>query len=159
MSAPPSSCLVRSWPSHFLRHQWFCGNRRVRRATAHRKIVADHHHRAAIDLGAAEHAVRRCQLLEFALFVVFTDAGDGADLVEAAPVRQLVDALTNGEPALVTLSLDLVNASHLAREGFAPREVVELRLPDHPHPPSLSYYYCAPARRSIFAPAGWQKCH
>jgi hypothetical protein len=34
------------------------------------------------------------------------------------------------------LPLDLVNASHLARERFAPGEVVELRLPVHSYPPS-----------------------
>jgi hypothetical protein len=34
------------------------------------------------------------------------------------------------------LPLDLVNASHLARERFAPGEVVELRLPGHSYPPS-----------------------
>jgi hypothetical protein len=34
------------------------------------------------------------------------------------------------------LTLDLVNASHLPRECFAPGEVVELRLPVHSYPPS-----------------------
>ena len=51
-------------------------------------------------------------------------------------VDQFVDALANGEPALVALPLDLVNASHLARERFAPGEVVEFRLPVHSYPPS-----------------------
>jgi hypothetical protein len=34
------------------------------------------------------------------------------------------------------LALDLVNASNLARERFAPSELVELRLPVHSYPPS-----------------------
>jgi hypothetical protein len=34
------------------------------------------------------------------------------------------------------LTLDLVSAPHLARERFAPREIVELRLPVHSYPPS-----------------------
>jgi hypothetical protein len=34
------------------------------------------------------------------------------------------------------LPLDLVNAAHLAREVFAPGEVVEFRLPVHSDPPS-----------------------
>jgi hypothetical protein len=34
------------------------------------------------------------------------------------------------------LPLDLLNAAHLAREGFAPSEVVEFGLPDHSSPPS-----------------------
>ena len=75
-------------------------------------------------------------MLEFALFVVFADAGDRADLMKGLLIGDLVDTLTNGEPALVALSLDLVNASHLARERFAPGEVVELRLPVHSYPPS-----------------------
>ena len=56
--------------------------------------------------------------------------------MKAFLIDQLVDALANGEPALVALPLDLVNASHLAREGFAPSELVELRLPIHSDPPS-----------------------
>ena len=51
-------------------------------------------------------------------------------------VNDPVDALANGEPALVMLTLDLVNASHLPRERFAPGEVVEFRLPVHSYPPS-----------------------
>jgi hypothetical protein len=65
------------------------------------------------------------------MLVIFGNTGNSADLVEAPGINQLVDALANGEPALVTLSLDLVNASHLARECFAPGEVVEFRLPVH----------------------------
>ncbi len=72
---------------------------------------------------------------EFAVLVIFGDAGNRADLVEAFLIDQPVDALANGEPALVALPLDLVNASHLARERFAPGEVVELRLPIHSCPP------------------------
>src|SRR5258705_39278 len=107
-----------------------------RRAAAHRKIIADHHDGAAVDPGAAEYAVSRRQVLEFAVLVILADAGDRADLVKSLLIDQSIDALTNGEPALVALSLDLVNASHLARERFAPGEVVELRLPVHSSPPS-----------------------
>jgi len=70
------------------------------------------------------------------VLVIFADPRDRADLVKAFCIDQLVDALANGEPALVALPLDLVNASHLARERFAPGEVVEFRLPVHAHPPS-----------------------
>jgi hypothetical protein len=34
------------------------------------------------------------------------------------------------------LPLDLLNAAHLARERFAPSELVEFGLPDHSSPPS-----------------------
>src|SRR5205823_11566860 len=121
---------------HFLGHQRLGRYRGVSRAAAHGEIVTDHDHGAAVDLAAAEHAVGRRQVLEFAVFVVLGDAGNRADLVEGILVDQSVDALTNGEPALVMLALDLVNASHLARERFAPSELVELRLPVHSYPPS-----------------------
>ena len=121
---------------HLLRHQRLGGDRCIGRAAAHGEIVADHHHGAAVDPGAAEHAVRRRQVLELVALVVFGDAGDGTDFVEAVLVDELVDALTNREPALVALPLDLVNASHLPRERFAPGEVVEFRLPVHSLPPS-----------------------
>ena len=121
---------------HLFGHQRLGRDRGVGRTAAHGEIVADHHHGAAVDLAAAEHAVGRRQVLEFAVFVVFGDAGDGADLVEGILVDQSVDTLANRKPPLVMLALDLVNASHLARERFAPGEVVEFRLPVHSYPPS-----------------------
>jgi hypothetical protein len=75
-------------------------------------------------------------MLQLVVFVIFGDPGNGADLVEGIIVDQFVDTLANGKPALVTLSLDLVNAPHLPRERFAPGEVVEFRLPIHSFPPS-----------------------
>ena len=70
------------------------------------------------------------------MLVIFGDTGNRADLVEAFRIDQSVDALADGEPALVALPLDLVNASHLPRERFAPGEVVEFRLPVHSCPPA-----------------------
>src|SRR6266700_2468091 len=63
------------------------------------------------------------------------DPSNRADLVKAVGIDHAVDPLADGEPALVALPLDLVNASHLARERFAPSEVVEFRLPVHSSPP------------------------
>lgn len=121
---------------HLLRHQGLCRDRRIRRAAAHREIVADHDHGAAVDACTAEHAVRRRHGFQLARGIILTDAGDGTDLVEAALVDQFVDAFPNSQPALVMLSLDLVNAAHLPREGFAPGELVEFRLPVHSLPPN-----------------------
>lgn len=121
---------------HLLRHQGLCRDRRIRRAAAHREIVADDDHGAAVDARAAEHAVRRRHALQLARGIILTDARNGTDLVEAPLVDQLVDAFPNSQPALVMLSLDLVNAAHLPREGFAPGELVEFRLPVHPLPPN-----------------------
>ena len=74
---------------HLLGHQRLGRDRGVGRAAAHGEIVADHDHGSAVDLAAAEHAVRGRQMLEFVLFVVFGDTGDRADLVEAVPVDQM----------------------------------------------------------------------
>ena len=120
---------------HLLRHQGLGGDRGIRGAATHGEIVADHHHGAAVDLAAAEHAIGGRQLLELAVLVIFAYAGDRADLMEAFGIDQLVDAFADGEPALVALPLDLLNAAHLARECFAPSEVVEFGLPSHSSPP------------------------
>ena len=121
---------------HLFRHQRLGRDRGIRRAAAHGEVVADHDHGAAIDPGAAEHAVRRRQVLEFVVLVIFGDTRNRADLVEGFLIDDLVDPVAYGEPALVALALDLVNASHLPRERFAPGEVVEFRLPGHFYPPS-----------------------
>src|SRR4029078_13175178 len=139
---------------HLLGHQWLGGNRGAGRTAAHGEIVAEHHHGAAVDLAAAEHAVGRRQLLEFAVVVVFGGTGNRADLVEGVLVDQSVDALTNRDPALVMLAPDLVNASHLARERFAPSELVELRLPVHSYPQSFSCYYGSIPVAAFFR-CGW----
>src|SRR5580693_5739387 len=61
----------------------------------------------------------------------YDEHGNRAYFMEAVCIDELVDPFANGEPALVALPLDLVNAAHLARERFAPGEVVEFRLPVH----------------------------
>ena len=116
---------------HFLGHQGLCGNRGIRRAAAYREIVADHDHGAPVHPAAAEHAIGGRHVRELAVLVIFTAAGYGADLVKAFGIEQLVDALAHGEPALVALPLDLVNAAHLARKRLPPGEFVEFRLPVH----------------------------
>ena len=121
---------------HLFRHLRLGRNRRIGRTAAHGEIVADHDNRATIDLAAAEHAIRRCELREFAGRVVVRDAGYGTHLVKAFGVDQFIDALANRKPALVMLALDLVNAAHLPRERFAPGELVEFRLPGHASSPS-----------------------
>ena len=68
--------------------------------------------------------------------VVLADPGDCTHLMKAAIIDQFVDALADVQPALVSLSLDLVNAAHLPREVLAAGEIVEFRLPSHSLSPS-----------------------
>jgi biotin carboxyl carrier protein len=53
-------------------------------------------------------------------------------------IDQFIDPFAHGEPALVALPLDLVDAAHLAREGFAAGELVKFRLPAHSDAPFFS---------------------
>ena len=110
----------------------------VGRAAAHREVVAQHDHRPAVDAGAPHDAIGRRQLGELAVRIVLGLAGDGADLVEAALVDQLVDALAHCEPAAVVLALHLVRPAHLARHSLALAEVVEFRFPSHASVPGWS---------------------
>ncbi len=73
-------------------------------------------------------------MFQLALLVIFAETGDGADLVEAAGIDDAVDALADSQAALVVLTLDLVRPAHLPREGFAPGQFLELRLPTHSFP-------------------------
>src|SRR5262249_18999801 len=138
---------------HLLRHQRLGRDRGIRRAATHGEIVADHDHGAAVDPGAAEHAVGRGQVPELAGLVIFAGAGHGAGPVEGLGIAHPGDALADGEPALVALALDLLNAAHLARERFAPSELVEFGLPDHSSPPSWRYW-CRSGPESPSAQAG-----
>ena len=116
---------------HLLGHQRLGRDRCVRGAAAHGEIVADHDHRPAVDLATAEHAIGWRQIPELTLLIIFGGARNRPDFVETPGVDKRIDTLANGKPALVALPLDLISASHLARERFAPGEVVELRLPGH----------------------------
>src|SRR6202171_6834487 len=73
--------------------------RGVGRAAAHGEVVAADDDRAPVDPRAAEDEVRRYESLELVGRVVGGPARDLADLVEAAGIDQLGDALADGHPA------------------------------------------------------------
>ena len=114
---------------HLLGHLVFCADRCVRRAAAHGKIVAKDHHRAVVDLAAAEHAVAWHEVDHVALLVVLGLAGHRAELVERAGIEHLVDALAHREPATGVLALDTILAAHLLCDALALGELVEFPLP------------------------------
>src|SRR5262245_40544699 len=93
------------------------------------EVVAAHHHGPAIDPGAAEDEVGGREALELVGLIVGGDAGNLADLVEAARVRELADALADGEAAAVALPLHSLGAAQLLRESLAAPELLQLRLP------------------------------
>src|SRR5262249_35089154 len=74
-------------------------DRRVRRATAHREVVATHRDRATIYATAAADEVRGLEVEQLAVLVVLRLATQGADLVEAAGIEQSVDTLPYRELA------------------------------------------------------------
>ena len=116
---------------HLLGTDLLLPNRGVRRAAAHREVVAGRDHVAPVDLAAAEDEVARREALELAVHVVTGASADGADLVERVRVEQARDALTHGELPRLALPRDLLRAAHLQRQRFAPPQLVDLCLPAH----------------------------
>src|SRR5947209_5037029 len=116
---------------HVFGHQRLRMDRRVRRAAAHGEIVADNHHRAAVDLRPAEDAICRRERAQLVCRIIFGDTGKRADLAKAVLVDEAVDALAYGETAALVLALDLVGPAHLARQRFAAPELIEFGLPVH----------------------------
>src|SRR6185436_10307032 len=112
-------------------------NGRVGRAAAHGEVVAADHDRPPVDLGAAEHEVRRRERDEIILRVVSRAAGDLADLVEAAGVGELGDALENRQAAAVVLALHALGPAQLRGELLAAPQLVQLLLPVHAARPLL----------------------
>ena len=102
---------------------------RVGRAAAHGEVVAAHHHGAAVHARAAEDEVGRGQALELIVRVVGRLASDLAHFVESVGVDQARQALPDGQAPLVVLALDPCGPAELLGEGFAPSQLVELRLP------------------------------
>src|SRR3954454_22485804 len=101
---------------HLLGHQRLFADRRVRRAAAHREIVADDDNRAAVDKGPAHHAIRRHEFEKPALRVIFGTAGNRADLVKAAAIDKAVNALADRELTRIVLTLNLVSAAKPPRK-------------------------------------------
>ena len=116
---------------HLFCHQPLAGDRCVGGPAAHGKVIGDDDGGAAIDHAAADHAICRRQVGQVARCIVLAEAGDGAELVKAVRVEQLVDALAHREPAAVVLALDLVGAAHLPRECLALAQFVKFGLPVH----------------------------
>ncbi len=107
---------------------------RVGRAAAHGEVVAADHDRAAVDLGAPEHEVRRGEGDQVVVRVVARAAGDLADLVEAAGVGELGDALEDRQAPAVVLALHALGPAQLRGELLAPSQLVQLLLPIHAAP-------------------------
>src|SRR5262249_68484 len=78
------------------------------------------HHGPAVDPGAAEDEVGGSEALELVGLIVGGNAGNLADLVEAARVRELADALADGEAAAVALPLHSLAAAPLLPESLPP---------------------------------------
>ena len=119
-------------PRHLLRRHLLQPDRRVGRAAAHAEVVAGHHHRAPVHAAAAEDEVRRRQIEELAVLAVPGFPRRRADLVEAAGVEKLVDALAHRQLPGLVLPPYLVGAAHPPRQLLAPAQLRDLPLPAHP---------------------------
>lgn len=106
-------------------------DRRVGGAAAYGEVVAAHRHRPALDAAATTDEVRGLEVEQLAVPVVLRLAAQRADLVEAAGIEQLIDALPYRELAAVVLALDLVRPAHASAHRLAAAQLVDLRLPAH----------------------------
>ena len=113
------------------RHQRLRRDRSIRGTAAHGEIVADHNHRPAVDLGAAEHAVGRRHRLQVSVRLVLAETGDRAGLLERPLVDQLVDPLPDREPTGRVLAGNLVRTAHFERIGLAPGKLIQFGFPVH----------------------------
>src|SRR5574341_76428 len=81
--------------------------------------------------GSPEDEVGRGQASEVVVLVVVCSAGDLAQLVEAAGVREPGDPLADRQAPAVVLALDALGAAELLGERLAALEIVHLGLPVH----------------------------
>ena len=125
---------------HAFRHDGLFANGRIRAAAAHREIIAQHHHRAAINLRTAHDAVGRGQALQIALGVIFAAPGNGANFVEAILVHQLQHTFAHREPPAIMLALHLIRPAHGLRHGLAALQLLDFRLPSHAAFPLVSFW-------------------
>ena len=103
----------------------------VRRAALQREVLATHHHPAVVDLAEADHIVGGHIAGQPVLVVVVGQCGGLAVLLERATVKQLVDTLTDGQPALGVLAGDAFLAPLLTRQVAPLGEFLDLAFPTH----------------------------
>jgi hypothetical protein len=103
----------------------------VVRAPAHGEIVPTHHYRPAVDFSCASNKVGRSEGAKLTAFVVKSLPCKGADFVERIGIQKLRDSFANCEASGFMLPLDVRGAAHLARDGLAPPNLVDFRLPAH----------------------------
>ena len=117
---------------HLLRHHLLLPDRGIRRAAAHREVIAADHDGAALDPSPPEDEVGGLERLDvFAIVAVLRAPRDRADLVEAAGIEQRIDALAHREAAGVVVALDLVRSAHAAGQLFAPAQFLDVGFPAH----------------------------
>ncbi len=132
---------------HLLGHHLLAADRRIRRAAAHGEIVAADHDRPAFDPPAPEHEIRGLERLKLAVVAILRAARERADLVKAAGIEQLLDPLAHREPAGIVLALDLVRPAHLARQGLAAAQFLDIGFPAHASTPGRRDYSIGQGKR------------
>ena len=80
--------------------------------TAYGEVLAADGHRASVDAGRSGHVGRGRDAFEPVVLVVFARARQGADLAEAAGVREPLDAFAHREPPGLMLAADVLLAAH-----------------------------------------------
>ena len=125
---------------HAFRHDGLFANGCIRAAAAHGEIIAQHHHRAAINLRTAHDAIGWRQRLQIALGIIFAPPGNGADFVETILIHQLQHAFAHGQPPAIMLAFHLIRPAHGLRHGLAALQLLDFRLPSHKAFPLVSFW-------------------
>ena len=117
--------------SHALAHQVLVLDRGVGGTAANCEVIATDDNAAAIDHGAAENKIGRCQFFKIVVAVILRHAGNLAEFAEAAVIGEHRDAFANCQPAAIMLALDPLGTAEFLGKGFATFQFVQFRLPGH----------------------------
>src|SRR5206468_7971771 len=116
---------------HLLALQMLALDRGVGRTATHREVVAADDDRPAVEPRPAEHEVGRDELLEVVGGVVVGASRDLADLVKAAGIDELVEALADRVAPARMLPRHALGPAELLSELLPPPQLVHLRFPVH----------------------------
>ena len=103
----------------------------VRRAAAHREVLAPDGDRPAVYAAYADHEIGGRETLERSVRMAFGPAGAAAVLAETVRIDQPVDSLADGQPALPMLAGHRLRAALFQRRAALGVNILDLAGPAH----------------------------
>src|SRR5690606_11665304 len=118
---------------HALRVAGLATHGSVGRAASHGEVVTADHHPPSSDGREAHHVIRRGKRLQLGA-VVLSPTGQHAAFAERLGVNEALEALADGEAAVVVVALDAFLTAELVRQLLAALEFLDLWFPRHRRP-------------------------